>query len=61
MNVFATAITLQVSPLRRKKRASGRDDNVVGGANEEREEAGSLAPLGMTNQKSKGKNNGRHE
>ena len=36
---------------------SGRDDNVVGGANEEREEAGSLAPLGMTNQKNRGKNN----
>ena len=31
-NVFDTAIKLQVSPLRRKRRASGRDDNVVGGA-----------------------------
>ena len=40
-------------------RASGRDDVVVlvwrllGAANEERETAGSLAPLGMTNKKQK--------
>ena len=34
-------------------------NDLQGDANEEREKAGSLAALGMTNQKNKGKNNNK--